>query len=72
MAIEAMRAGTAVIASNRGSLPELVEHGTTGYIFDLDETISVNSNGPCGGLEKNRLREMGIGRCTSLRARLHR
>ena len=28
VAIEAMRAGTAVIASDRGALPELVEHGS--------------------------------------------
>lgn len=59
VAIEAMRAGTAVIASNRGSLPELVEHGITGYIFNLDETDLGELEGTLRGLDKNRLREMG-------------
>jgi glycosyltransferase involved in cell wall biosynthesis len=35
-AIEAMRASVPVIASNRGALPEVVQHGVGGYIFDLD------------------------------------
>lgn len=34
--IEAMRAGKAIIASNRAALPELVEHGRTGYLVDID------------------------------------
>jgi glycosyltransferase involved in cell wall biosynthesis len=59
VAIEAMRAGTAVIASNRGSLPELVEHGTTGYIFHLDENELDKLEGTLRRLDKNRLREMG-------------
>lgn len=54
-----MRAGTAVIASNRGSLPELVEHGITGYIFNLDETNLGELEGTLRGLDKHRLREMG-------------
>jgi glycosyltransferase involved in cell wall biosynthesis len=58
--IEAMRAGTAVIASNRGSLPELVEHGITGYIFDLDENDLGELERTLRGLEKDRLREMGV------------
>jgi len=37
VAIEAMRAGVPVIASNRGALPEIVHHGIGGYIFDLDD-----------------------------------
>jgi glycosyltransferase involved in cell wall biosynthesis len=37
VAIEAMRAGVPVIASNRGGLPEIVEHGVGGYIFDLQD-----------------------------------
>jgi glycosyltransferase involved in cell wall biosynthesis len=40
-AIEAMRAGIPVIASNRGALPEIVDHGVTGYIFDLDDRQSL-------------------------------
>lgn len=37
VAIEAMRAGVPVIASNRGGLPEIVQDGVGGYIFDLDD-----------------------------------
>ncbi len=59
MAIEAMRAGTAVIASDRGSLPELVEDGVSGYIFHLDENDLGNLEQILRGLDKNRLREMG-------------
>jgi glycosyltransferase involved in cell wall biosynthesis len=32
-ALEAMRAGKSVIASNVGALPELVKHGSSGWIF---------------------------------------
>jgi glycosyltransferase involved in cell wall biosynthesis len=37
VAIEAMRAGVPVIASNRGGLPEIVLDGVGGYVFDLDD-----------------------------------
>lgn len=36
VAIEAMRAGTAVIASRRGALPEIVVDEETGQLFELD------------------------------------
>lgn len=41
VAIEAMKNKKAVIASNRGSLPEIVKHGETGYIFDIDNLNSL-------------------------------
>ncbi|MDB5593908.1 MAG: glycosyltransferase family 1 protein, partial [Hyphomicrobiales bacterium] len=34
VAVEALRAGTPVIASNRGALPELVVDGKTGYVVE--------------------------------------
>ena len=38
--IEAMACGTPVIASNRGSMPELIEHGVTGFLVDgLDGAV---------------------------------
>ncbi|MEM7650456.1 MAG: glycosyltransferase [Pseudomonadota bacterium] len=36
VAVEAMRNAKPVIASNRGALPEIIEHAETGYVFDLD------------------------------------
>jgi glycosyltransferase involved in cell wall biosynthesis len=32
--VEAMACGTPVIARNRGSMPELIEHGVTGFLVD--------------------------------------
>ena len=38
--IEAMACGTPVIAWRCGSVPEVIEHGTTGYIVDdMDEAV---------------------------------
>ena len=37
---EAMAAGTPIIGTRRGSLPELVEHGVTGFLGDTDEELS--------------------------------
>jgi glycosyltransferase involved in cell wall biosynthesis len=37
---EAMAAGTPVIATPRGSLPELVEHGVTGFLGETDEELA--------------------------------
>ena len=37
---EAMAAGTPVIATPRGSLPELVEHGVTGFLGETDEDLA--------------------------------
>jgi glycosyltransferase involved in cell wall biosynthesis len=37
---EAMAAGAPVIATPRGSLPELVEHGVTGFLGETDEELA--------------------------------
>jgi glycosyltransferase involved in cell wall biosynthesis len=37
---EAMAAGTPVIATARGSLPELVEHGVTGFLGETDDELA--------------------------------
>ena len=37
VAIEALRNKKPVIASNRGALPEIIQHGVNGYIFDFDK-----------------------------------
>ncbi len=35
--IEALACGTPVIARKRGSIPEVIDHGKTGFIFETDE-----------------------------------
>jgi glycosyltransferase involved in cell wall biosynthesis len=42
--IEAMACGTPVIAFNRGSVPEIVDHGVTGFVVeDRDEAVAAVS-----------------------------
>ena len=42
--IEAMACGTPVIAMNRGSMPELIDHGVTGFLVDsVDEAVAAVS-----------------------------
>jgi glycosyltransferase involved in cell wall biosynthesis len=39
--IEAMACGTPVIAYRRGSMPELIDHGATGFLVDnFDEAVA--------------------------------
>ena len=39
--VEAMRAGVAVIGSNRGGVPEIIEHGNTGLLFESGSSDSL-------------------------------
>jgi L-malate glycosyltransferase len=34
---EAMRCGTAVIGTNAGGVPEIIEHGRTGFLYEWDD-----------------------------------
>lgn len=43
VAIEAMKNSKAVIVSNRGALPELIKEDFTGYIFNIDDEISLKN-----------------------------
>lgn len=57
VAVEAMRMGKPVIASRRGGLAEVVQHGVTGLLFDVedrDELVRV-----LRGLDRATLRELG-------------
>ncbi len=48
---ESMMTGTPVIAFNRGSMPELIDHGKTGYLTDSVEG-AVDLVSACGGLNR--------------------
>jgi glycosyltransferase involved in cell wall biosynthesis len=54
--IEAMACGTPVIAWPRGSVPELIEDGVTGFIVE-SETEAVAAIGRARHLERRRIRE---------------
>ena len=43
VAIEAMKYGKPVIVSNRGALPELVQDGVNGWVFNMDDSHSLLS-----------------------------
>ena len=58
VAIEAMRNSKAVIVSNRGALPELIDNGINGYVFDLDDNNSLRDI--LSTLNKDELEKMGL------------
>jgi len=53
--IEAMACGTPVIAYNKGSMPELIEHGVTGFLVDTFEE-AVAAIGRIGEIDRRACR----------------
>jgi glycosyltransferase involved in cell wall biosynthesis len=53
--IEAMACGTPVIAYNHGSVPEIIEHGVTGFIVG-NEAEAVAALGQIHALDRGRIR----------------
>jgi hypothetical protein len=64
--IEAMACGTPVIAFRRGSVPEVVEDGVTGFIVD-DEEAAVQAVGRLAELDRRGVRAAFERRFTSKR-----
>ena len=64
--IEAMACGTPVIAFRRGSVPEVVEHGVTGFIVD-DEDEALQAIKQLPELDRKRVRAGFERRFTSRR-----
>lgn len=59
--VEAMACGTPVIASRRGSMPELIDHGVTGFLVDsLDE--AVEAIGRVGEIDRAACRAAAVSR----------
>jgi glycosyltransferase involved in cell wall biosynthesis len=53
--IEAMAAGTPVVAYPRGAMPELIKHGETGYLLDIEDEM-VDTLGRIDTLDRARCR----------------
>ncbi len=64
--IEAMACGTPVIAFNRGSVPEVVDHGLTGFIVS-DESAAVAAIDNLDRLDRRQVRQQFERRFTSWR-----
>lgn len=64
--IEAMACGTPVIAFNRGSVPEIIEHGVTGFIVE-DEEQAIAAVGKLGRLSRSSIRQRFERRFTARR-----
>jgi glycosyltransferase involved in cell wall biosynthesis len=59
--VEAMACGTPVIATRRGSMPELIDHGVTGFLVDtLDE--AVEAIGRIGEIDRAACRAAAVSR----------
>ena len=67
--IEAMACGTPVIAYNRGSVPEIIEPGVTGFIVE-DETSAVAVADRLAGLDRDAIRKRFEERFTARRMAL--
>lgn len=64
--IEAMACGTPVVAWNRGSVPEVVDPGVTGFVVDSIEE-AVSAVGLIGNLDRRRIRKVFDRRFTAAR-----
>jgi glycosyltransferase involved in cell wall biosynthesis len=64
--IEAMACGTPVIAYNRGSVPEIIEDGLTGFVVE-DEAGAIGAVDRLGHLSRDKIRKRFEERFTSRR-----
>ncbi len=64
--IEAMACGTPVIAFNRGSVPEVIDEGVTGFVVE-DETSAIAAVSQIPELSRERVRQQFEERFTSRR-----
>ena len=59
--VEAMACGTPVIAHDRGSMPELIDHGTTGFVVsDVAGTLAAVD--AAGALDRSVIRDLAVSR----------
>ena len=62
--IEAMACGTPVVAFNRGSVPEIINDGVTGYIVE-DEVSAVAAVSRLDQLSRKRVRSEFVAQITA-------
>jgi glycosyltransferase involved in cell wall biosynthesis len=67
--IEAMACGTPVVAYNRGSVPEIIDDGLTGFVVE-DETSAVAAVGHLSRLSRHAIRKQFEARFTARRMAL--
>jgi glycosyltransferase involved in cell wall biosynthesis len=67
--IESMACGTPVIAYNRGSVPEIIDDGLTGFVVE-DETSAVAAVGRLSGMDRGAIRRQFETRFTARRMAL--
>jgi glycosyltransferase involved in cell wall biosynthesis len=67
--IEAMACGTPVVAYNRGSVPEIIDDGLTGFVVE-DETSAVAAVGRLSDLDRREIRNVFERRFTARRMAL--
>jgi glycosyltransferase involved in cell wall biosynthesis len=62
--IEALLSGCPVVAYGRGSIPELIEPGVTGFIAETEDEIVelIRPGGPADTLDRGRIREIAARR----------
>jgi glycosyltransferase involved in cell wall biosynthesis len=61
VAIESMATGTPVIARRAGALPEIIEHGRSGFLID-DLQEAAHAVELAGGLNRRQVRQRALGR----------
>ena len=59
--VEAMACGTPVIAFRRGSMPELIDEGRTGFLVDTTEQ-AVAAVGPAAWVDRRGIRSLAVAR----------
>jgi glycosyltransferase involved in cell wall biosynthesis len=67
--IEALLSGCPVVAFGRGSVPELIEHGVTGFVVDTVDAMveTIRPGGPLQGFDRRRCQAHAVRRFSRAR-----